>query len=99
MTLGAVGQIHPQVAEALDLAEQTLLFELDAQALMALADEERRYQPPSRYPALTRDMNVVVRRETPSETVRAVMAREAGGLGRNIRLFDVFTGGSFPRTG
>jgi phenylalanyl-tRNA synthetase beta chain len=94
--LGAVGQLHPQVAEALDLPAATQLFELDAQALLELGDDERRYEPPSRYPALTRDMNVDVPRETPAEAVRAVMSREAGGLGRVIRLFDVYSGRPLP---
>ena len=35
--LGAVGQIHPEIAAALDLREATFLFELDAQALLRLA--------------------------------------------------------------
>jgi phenylalanyl-tRNA synthetase beta chain len=94
--LGAVGQIHPHVAEAVDLSAQTLLFELDAQALMELAARDRRYQPPSRYPALTRDLNVVLRREMPSAAVRSVIERETGGLARGIRLFDVYTGPPLP---
>jgi phenylalanyl-tRNA synthetase beta chain len=96
LLLGAVGQIHPQIAEAVDLPAQTLLFELDAQALMELASRARRYQPPSRYPALTRDLNVVVRRGTPTAAVESVMARETGGLGRSIHLFDVYSGPPLP---
>jgi phenylalanyl-tRNA synthetase beta chain len=94
--LGAVGQLHPQVAEALDLPGATLLFELDAQTLLELAAADHRYEPPSRYPALTRDINVDVPREIPAEAVRAVMAREAGELGRVIRLFDLYSGRPLP---
>jgi phenylalanyl-tRNA synthetase beta chain len=96
LTLGAVGQIHPIVAGALDLPEQTLLFELDAQALMEAANENRRYQPPSRYPALTRDLSLTVPRNLPAEAVRSVMRRETGALGRGVRLFDVYSGPNLP---
>ncbi len=94
--LGAVGQIHPEVAAAIDLDERALLFELDAQALLALTTDERRYRAASRYPALTRDLAVVVGRETPAATVRGIIEREAGALGREIRLFDVYTGRPLP---
>jgi phenylalanyl-tRNA synthetase beta chain len=94
--LGAVGQLHPEVARALDLDEGTLLFELDAQALADLARDERRYQSPSRYPALTRDLAVLIHRETPAAAVRQVIEREAGALGRAIRLFDVYRGTPLP---
>ena len=95
-TLGAVGQLHPAVAEALDLPSETYLFELDAQSLLEGSTKARRYQPPSRFPALTRDLNVVVARDLPAEQVRAVIARETGELARSIRLFDVYTGPSLP---
>lgn len=94
--LGAVGQLHPEVAAALELPEATFLFELDAQALMALQADERRYRPPSRYPALSRDLNVVVGRDMPAEAVRTVITRETTGLARAIHLFDVYTGLPLP---
>jgi len=61
-----VGQIHPELAAELDLPEATFLFELDAQFFLEREPGERRYQPPSRFPALTRDLNVIVDRETPA---------------------------------
>jgi phenylalanyl-tRNA synthetase beta chain len=94
--LGAIGQLHPEIAAALDLREATYLFELDAQALLEHAPAERRYQPPSRFPALTRDLAVVVPRGTPAAQLHAVIAREAGERARTVRLFDVYSGLPLP---
>jgi phenylalanyl-tRNA synthetase beta chain len=94
--VGVAGELHPEVAAALDLRAAPVIFELDAQALMELGKAERRYQPPSRYPALTRDLAPVVPRGTPGESVRAVFVREAGELARAVRLFDVYTGPPLP---
>jgi phenylalanyl-tRNA synthetase beta chain len=96
MALGAVGQLHPETAAALDLREATFLFELDAQSLLQHATTERRYQPPSRFPALTRDLAVIVPRGTPAAQVRAVIEREAAERARAIRLFDVYAGLPLP---
>jgi phenylalanyl-tRNA synthetase beta chain len=94
--LGTVGQIHPEIAAALDLRETTFLFELDAQALLEREPAERRYEPPSRFPALTRDLAVVVPRGTPAAGVRAVIEREAGARARAVQLFDVYAGPPLP---
>jgi phenylalanyl-tRNA synthetase beta chain len=94
--LGAVGQIHPAIAADLELPGPTYLFELDAQVLLDLGTDEKRYQPPSRFPSLKRDQRVIVSRETPAETVRAVIAREAGELARAVHLFDVYAGAPVP---
>jgi phenylalanyl-tRNA synthetase beta chain len=91
-----MGQIHPQVAEGVDLPVLTLLFELDGQALLDQWNDERQYQPPSRFPALVRDLNVVVDRQQPAEEVRGAMLRELGALGRGVRLFDVYSGAPLP---
>lgn len=94
--LGAVGQLHPEAAAAVDLRQAAFVFELDAQALMEPEAGDRRYQPPSRFPTLTRDLAVVVPQGTAAAGVREIIERVAGELARAIELFDVYAGLPLP---
>src|SRR5207247_8767913 len=93
---GVVREIRREVAARLHFGEASFVCDLAAQAWMEQAAVERRYQPPSRFPALTRDLNVVVARGTPAARVRAVIERTAGERARSIQLFDVYAGPQLP---
>ena len=88
--VGIIGKLHPQLATRLDLDQAVLLFELDAEkAFVASVPAVR---PISKYPAIRRDIAVVV-----SDTVtaaRLVGAVEAAApeLVRSVRIFDVYKG-------
>lgn len=90
--LAVLGEAHPEVAARFDLRERTLLLELDLDALAAVATATRAYDEVSRYPAIKRDLAVVVAASTPAgEVLRAV--RQGGGkLLRAVDVFDVYTG-------
>jgi phenylalanyl-tRNA synthetase beta chain len=94
--LGAVGELHPDVAAALDLPRDLYLFELDAQRLLKLQHEVRRYTAPSRFPAAARDLAVVVPAAVPAETIRAAIVASAPERIREVRLFDVYRGRPLP---
>ena len=90
--LAVLGEVHPEVAARFDLSERALLLELDVDALATVATAERAYQEVSRYPAVHRDLAVVVSMGTPAaELLRAV--RQGGSkLLRQVQVFDVFSG-------
>jgi phenylalanyl-tRNA synthetase beta chain len=94
--LGAVGELHPEVAEAMDLPRELYLFELDAQRLLKLQPEARHYTAPSRFPAAARDLAVVVPAAVPAETIRAAIVAGAPDRIREVRLFDVYRGRPLP---
>lgn len=90
--LGIAGELHPEVAAALDLPRGVYLFELDGELLLRRATEERRYRPPSRFPSAFRDIAVVVDRTVPAAAVERVVREALGEWARSVRLFDVYTG-------
>jgi phenylalanyl-tRNA synthetase beta chain len=95
-TLAALGELHPEVAEALELPRGILLFELDAQSLLEDFERLPKYQPPSRFPTVNRDLAVVVDKSTESAAVREAIRGVAPALIREVRLFDVYTGRPLP---
>jgi len=90
--LGLVGELHPSLAAALDLPRGVYCFELDAEALFTRARDDRRYEPPSRFPRALRDLAVVVPPTVPSGRVEAILREELAPHIRGARLFDVYTG-------
>jgi len=90
--LAVFGEVHPAVAERFDLRARTLLLELDVDALAASATAARAYAEPSRYPAVRRDLAVVVRVETPAADVLHAVRQGGAKLLRSVEVFDVYTG-------
>jgi len=90
--LAVLGEVHPAVAARFDLRARTLLLELDVDALAAAATAARAYEEPSRYPAITRDLAVVVPLDTPAGDVLRAARQGGGQLLQTVDVFDVYSG-------
>jgi phenylalanyl-tRNA synthetase beta chain len=90
--LAVLGEVHPEVAARFDLRERALLLELDVDALAAVATTDRTYRDVPRYPAVKRDLAVVVARSTPAADVLRAVRQAGGKLLRSVRVFDVYMG-------
>ncbi|MCR4402838.1 MAG: phenylalanine--tRNA ligase subunit beta [Firmicutes bacterium] len=94
--IGFLGELHPDVREAFGLRKRVFVAELDLKTILAAREPALRVKPPARFPAVTRDLAVVVRREVASSDVERVMASAATGLVEALRLFDVYEGPQVP---
>jgi phenylalanyl-tRNA synthetase beta chain len=92
--VGTLGQVHPSVAAAFDIAQDVYLFELVVDELLPSVGDVRRYQPLSRFPPVVEDVALLVDRQLPAEGVRAVI--EEHDLVYRAELFDVYEGGRMP---
>jgi len=88
--LGALGEIHPRVAQAFDLPRGVLAFELDEAALLAASRLVPGYHPIPRLPAVLRDLAVVVDEPVAAAAVTALVGEEP--LCEEVTLFDVYRG-------
>jgi phenylalanyl-tRNA synthetase beta chain len=89
--IGVLGELHPKLAKQYDL-EQPVVFQLDVEKLLAAIDEEILYQPIPRFPAVTRDLAVIVDEDVPAGEMEEGIWEVAGELLQSVTLFDVFTG-------
>ena len=87
---GWVGALHPRLARALDLERAPLLWELDD--AVGFAAELPRYADISRYPAIRRDIAVVVDAAVPVKSLNDAIRAAGGGLLTESRVFDVYSG-------
>ncbi|MCL6519587.1 MAG: phenylalanine--tRNA ligase subunit beta [Armatimonadetes bacterium] len=94
--VGVLGEVSSDLAAKFDLPGRTYAFELDFDELISRRREAEPYRPFSRYPALTRDLAVVVADEIPYDRVREVLEEGAGDLLESISLFDLYKGPPLP---
>jgi phenylalanyl-tRNA synthetase beta chain len=93
---GVLGEVHPEVAARFEITGRPYLLELDLERLFAAMPQRVTQAPISRYPAVQRDLAVVLPRETPEVEVRAAILAAGGELVRAARLFDLYTGAGIP---
>jgi len=94
--LGWLGEVHPLVAEQLGLPRGVFAFELEFGALERVAVLSPRFEALPRYPAVLRDVAVVVPVGMEAAEVRAVIREVGQPLVEDATLFDVYTGAPLP---
>lgn len=95
--IGVLGEVHPLVRENFDLpAQRVCLLEFDLEALLAAVPSSYYYQPVSRFPAVTRDLALIVDNEIPAAQVRDAIIKAGGKLLQKVELFDVYHGAQVP---
>ncbi len=90
--LGIIGEIHPQVRQNFDIKPRACAFELDVDKLFALASPKHMMESITKYPAIERDVALLLRDEIKSEQIVAVIKASGGALLQKVSLFDVYTG-------
>jgi phenylalanyl-tRNA synthetase beta chain len=88
--LGWMGALHPQVLKTLDLPQGALVFEIRLE--MLLEGKIPAFEPISRFPALRRDLAVVVGEEITAAALLAAAREAAGSLLQEVRIFDIYRG-------
>lgn len=94
--LGVMGEAHPDVQEAFELKQRTFLFELDFEKLVAKAAERHSFKPLARYPAIIRDLALIVEEETSAGELLSTLWEANNGWIAEIKLFDLYRGDSIP---
>ncbi|WP_425061231.1 Phenylalanine--tRNA ligase beta subunit [Sporomusa carbonis] len=94
--LGTVGEVHPQVLDAYEINRKVYLFELNLQHLVKYAAIKPAYQVLPKFPAIARDLAVVLSDNIPAGDVMQAIVTSAGPLLEDVQLFDVYTGQQVP---
>jgi phenylalanyl-tRNA synthetase beta chain len=92
--LGSGGEIHPRLAQAFGLPRGVMALELSFAGLCRAARLVPSYRPAPRYPAVLRDLAVVVDESVPAERVLGGVRAEQ--LVEQVVLFDVYRGAPVP---
>ena len=87
---GVVGEVAPEVVEALSLPDPVIAAELDVDRLLAAKRAPRTSRPVSRFPASTIDLAFVVGADVPADELRRTLRDAGGEVLEDVRLFDLF---------
>lgn len=90
--IAQVGEVHPAVAEALGTTKKMYVFEMDIVTLMKYTAAKFSYEPLPKYPAISRDLAMLVAEDVSAAEIEKVITKNAGKHFKEVCLFDVYTG-------
>ncbi|MBK1692852.1 phenylalanine--tRNA ligase subunit beta [Ectothiorhodospira mobilis] len=92
--IGRAGALNPEIASALDIETPVYLFELRLEAITR--GHIPRFREQSRYPAIRRDLALVVEASVPAARVMEVIHGLELPVLQEVKLFDVYAGKGVP---
>lgn len=94
--IGVLGEIHPDVASNYNLKTRVYVAEIDYDIIIDNISLVRTYKELPKYPAMSRDLALVVDEEIMVGEIEAVIRKHGKKLLEDIKLFDVYTGDQIP---
>jgi phenylalanyl-tRNA synthetase beta chain len=88
--IGVVGPLHPDIQAKTGLDQSVILFEIELAPLLAAIVPE--FREISRYPAVRRDLALILDERVSAQAVLENVRQTAGGLLVNLELFDEYRG-------
>jgi phenylalanyl-tRNA synthetase beta chain len=96
--IGTVGQVSPKLMADSDLETLTAyLFEMDIRALLERTPEPVVFNSLPKFPAVFRDISLIVQRQVESSKIQEIVKREGGELLESVHLYDLYEGGKIDR--
>lgn len=92
VVLGYMGEVHPDVADAYGIGEKAYVAVIDMPTVMELADFSIKYTGIAKYPAVSRDLSMVMKKEILVGQVEEIIRKKGGKLLESCTLFDVYEG-------
>jgi len=90
--VGVIGELNPNVIENYRLPERVYMLQLNLDETIQASGGFKTCSPLPRYPAVERDLAVVVRRDILAADINKVIKTQGGSLLENVSLFDVYQG-------
>ena len=94
--LGTFGQLSPVVAKKYDLRDAVFLAELNLGQLLARRNRAKSFKPLQQFPAIRRDVAMIVPEATTHEAVLQILKQARPANLEAVELFDVFRGKHVP---
>lgn len=90
--IATVGELHPKVAENFGLKQKAYVFEMSLAILMKYVPKHFHFDSLPKYPAVERDLALLVDEDAASSALEHVIIQHGGKYFAGVTLFDVYTG-------
>lgn len=92
VVVGYLGEVHPDVADTYKIGERAYVAVLDMPGLLPYTTFDRKYKGLAKYPAVTRDISMVMKKEIMVGQVEDIIEKRGGKILESYQLFDVYEG-------
>lgn len=89
---GLIGEVHPDIADKFEAPERTYLGVIDIEPLVENASFSANYKQLPKFPAVTRDIAMLVKDEVLVKQIENIIKQRSGRILEDVRLFDVYKG-------
>ncbi len=90
--VGYLGEVHPQVLDNYNIGEKAYVAVIDIPSVLEFATFDRKFKGIAKYPAVTRDISMVMKRDVLVGSIEQVIREKGGEHLESYKLFDVYEG-------
>lgn len=90
--IGYLGEVHPAVAASYGIGDRAYVAVLDIPAILEFATFDRKYEGIAKFPAVSRDISMVVPKEILAGQIEHILAQRGGKILESYELFDIYEG-------
>ena len=95
--VGYIGEVHPAVADNYGIGERAYVAVLDMKNIVSFATYDRKYEGIVRFPAVTRDLSMVVPKHILAGQIEEMIAQRGGKHLESYHLFDLYEGAQIEK--
>lgn len=90
--VGYLGEVHPEVCDNYEIGTKAYVAVLDMPSIMPSATFDRKYEGIAKYPAVTRDISMVVPKSILVGQIESIIKQRGGKILEEYQLFDIYEG-------
>lgn len=94
---GCLGEVHPDVTDEYGIEVNCFVAELDLDVLFSVSNTTKAYKPLPKFPAVSRDIALLVDDSTLVQEIEATIRHAGGNLVETVKLFDIYKGAQIPQ--
>ena len=92
VTVGYLGELHPDVADNYKIGDRAYVAVIDMPSVIPFTTFDRKYTGIARFPAVTRDISMVVPKNVLVGQIEDVIEQRGGKVLESYNLFDIYEG-------
>lgn len=95
--VGYLGEVHPLTADAYGIGERAYIAVIDILSVLEFAGFNHKYTGIAKYPAVSRDLSLVVPHEVLAGQIENVLIQRGGKILESYQLFDIYEGSQIQK--
>lgn len=92
VVIGYLGEVHPMVCAGYSIKTKVYIAVLDMPSIVPMTSFDRKYTGIAKYPAVARDISMVVPKEVLAGDIEKMIRQRGGKILESVRLFDIYEG-------